>query len=102
MSSFRLQTTSLVVDLRLLKGFYHSPNLVGKPFPIHGNGFQVPWQVSQVKDHEICLTLQSRGPSRFQYSALLRYVLKLGLLHMKLEVTNEAEKALPYGLGFHP
>lgn len=79
-----------------------SPNLVGEPFPIHGNGFQVPWQVSQVKDHEICLTLQSRGPSRFQYSALLRYVLKLGLLHMKLEVTNEAEKALPYGLGFHP
>ena len=79
-----------------------SSNLVGEPFPIHGNGFQVPWQVSQVKDHEICLTLQSHGPSHFQYSAQLSYVLKLGSLQMELEVTNEAEEALPYGLGFHP
>ena len=79
-----------------------SPNLPEESFPIHGNGFQVPWQVSQVQNHEICLTLQSNGPSRFQYSAQLRYVLKLGLLQMELAVTNEAEEVLPYGLGFHP
>jgi aldose 1-epimerase len=79
-----------------------SPNLAGEPLPIHGNGFQVGWQVKNVLKDEICLSLQSAGPSRFRYSAQLNYVLEEGMLRIELEVGNKAEEVLPYGLGFHP
>ena len=79
-----------------------SPNLVGEPFPIHGNAFQEPWNIERVEENEVCLTLQSVGPSRFQYSAQLRYKLEEGILSMDLNVINQADETLPYGIGFHP
>ena len=79
-----------------------SPNLVGEPFPIHGNAFQEPWQIIRVAEDEVYLTLQSEGPSRFRYSAQLRYKLEEGILNMELDVINQAEETLPYGIGFHP
>ena len=79
-----------------------SPNIVGEPFPIHGNAFQEPWQIIRVAEDEVYLTLQSEGPSRFRYSAQLRYKLEEGILSMELDVINQAEETLPYGIGFHP
>ena len=79
-----------------------SPNLVGEPFPIHGNAFQEPWQIIRVVEDEVYLTLQSEGPSRFRYSAQLLYKLEEGILSMELDVINQAEETLPYGIGFHP
>ena len=79
-----------------------SPNLVGEPFPIHGNAFQEQWQIERVKENEVCLTLESEGPSRFRYSAQLRYKLEEGILSMELDVINQADETLPYGIGFHP
>ena len=79
-----------------------STNLVGEPFPIHGNAFQEPWQIIRVAEDEVYLTLQSEGPSRFRYSAQLRYKLEEGILSMELDVINQAEETLPYGIGFHP
>ena len=79
-----------------------SPNLVGEPFPIHGNAFQEPWQIIRVAEDEVYLTLQSEEPSRFRYSAQLHYKLEEGILSMELDVINQAEETLPYGIGFHP
>ena len=79
-----------------------SPNLVGEPFPIHGNAFQEPWQIKRVEGNEVCLTLQSEGPNRFRYSAQLHYKLEEGILSMDLDVINQAGETLPYGIGFHP
>jgi aldose 1-epimerase len=77
-------------------------NLVGELFPIHGNAFQEQWQIERAEEDKVSLTLQSEGPSRFRYSAQLRYKLEEGVLSMELAVINQADETLPYGIGFHP
>ena len=79
-----------------------APNLPGEACPIHGNGFQLPWHVTQRASEAVTLTVASNGPGPFRYEATLRYALAGGALTMRLDVTHCATEKLPYGLGFHP
>lgn len=78
------------------------PNLVGEPYPIHGNGFQHPWIVTQQTTSSVALSLHSLGPGPFHYNASVEYRLDAGLLSITLSVINRAPQRLPYGLGLHP
>lgn len=78
------------------------PNLPGEPFPIHGNGFQLPWRLDHRSETAAGLSLRSEGPSAFRYLAEVTYELEDGALTVTLRVANSANVALPFGLGIHP
>jgi aldose 1-epimerase len=86
------------------EGARHSldPNLPGEVCPIHGDGFQRPWQAVDVTGDraELCLLGGEIGP--FRHSAFVRYHLTQGSLETRLSVTNTGDLALPFGLGLHP
>jgi aldose 1-epimerase len=85
-------------------GVFHplQANFPPEPFPLHGNGWTCPWNVTEATASRALLELRSEGPAPFRYLARLTYELLPGELTMRLSVTNKAELALPFGLGFHP
>lgn len=86
------------------EGAFHplAPNLAGEPCPIHGNAWQAAWTPRRGSPTEALLSLASNGPGPFAYEAQVAYALTEGALTTRLTVTSRAERALPYGLGFHP
>src|SRR5262249_11836912 len=84
------------------KRYRLDPNLEGEPYPIHGNGFALPWDVVDRAPTTAVLSLDSNGPGPFRYAATLSYGVAEGALSMSLAVENTGEEALPFGLGFHP
>lgn len=90
-------------------GFTHAgrfhplePNLPDQALPLHGNGFQRPWQVIEHTPTAAELELISRGPGPFHYEARVRYALHDAALTVDLGVWHWGETPLPYGLGLHP
>lgn len=85
-------------------GMFHqiAPNLAGEKLPIHGSGFNAPWQVTAHNGHEVVLSLSGSTIGPFHFDAEARYRLEGLGLRMELSVTNRAGMALPYGIGFHP
>ena len=85
-------------------GRFHplAANFAGDPFPIHGNGWTSPWTVTAKHASRVVLELLSEGPGPYRYRGALDYALDPRGLSMRLAVTNRAEMALPFGLGFHP
>jgi galactose mutarotase-like enzyme len=83
-------------------GKFHppAPNIVGEPFPIHGNGFSNAWTVESQTASAVDLFLGSCGPGR--YSAHAAYGLLGGALTMRACAINRSDEPLPFGLGFHP
>ncbi len=79
-----------------------SPNVAGEPFPIHGNGFSLPWEVISATATSATLRLLSDGPGCFRYAAELTYSISSGQVTIDLEVRNTGSETLPFGLGFHP
>jgi len=86
------------------QGRFHplEPNVVGEPYPIHGNGFLSRWTVESATAVGAELSLSSDGPGPFRYAARVGYELHEGALTMRLAVANLADEPLPFGLGFHP
>jgi aldose 1-epimerase len=84
------------------KRYRLDPNLEGEPYPIHGNGFAMPWQLLEMSGSTARLCLTSAGPGPFRYIATLSYGVAKGVLTMSLAVENASDEALPFGLGFHP
>ena len=84
------------------KRYRLDPNLAGEPYPIHGNGFSLPWEVVEHRQGSTILRLDSAGPGPFRYSATLSYGVADGALTMSLAAKNTGDLALPFGLGFHP
>lgn len=86
------------------QGRFHplSPNFAGEKYPLHGNGLQVAWTVLHHSATAITLELRSKPIGPFDYVASVSYELHDGSLTMALAVENQAERSLPYGLGFHP
>jgi aldose 1-epimerase len=84
-------------------GRFHpiAPNREGDPLPIHGEGWQFPWQVEQASDSEATLVLERRG-TPFSFDARIRYALVGQALEVSLGVTNRGQQRLPFGLGLHP
>lgn len=77
-------------------------NLAGEPLPIHGDGWQRPWQVEVRKADELHLSLRSMEQPPFDYRAELIYRLEGESLAVTLAVTHLGEVPAPYGLGLHP
>jgi aldose 1-epimerase len=78
------------------------PNLEGDIYPIHGDGFQKPWEAELISANIIELTLADGAIGPFSYCAVQRLELSEGHLHMALSVINTGDTALPFGCGFHP
>ncbi len=76
-------------------------NLDGQDFPIHGDGFQRPWEVGAASATELRLRLDTGGIGPFRYAATLDYRLEDGALISELTLTNRGPR-LPFGGGFHP
>jgi aldose 1-epimerase len=88
----------------MFEGRYYpvKPNVANQPFAIHGDGFSSAWTVTQLQSTKVQMTLESSALAAFVYTAQLSYELKSGALCMTLAVTNCADEAAPYGVGFHP
>jgi aldose 1-epimerase len=84
-------------------GRFHplAPNL-DEPLPLHGNGFQCAWETMSSGPTYAEFGLRSAGPGPYLYEARARYSLSPDRLRMDLSITNWADLALPFGLGFHP
>ena len=76
-------------------------NLPGEPFPIHGDAFQVPWQVDELTADSATLVVQA-GQGPYRYDARVTYRLAADGLQANVLITNRAAITLPYGGGFHP
>lgn len=70
---------------------------------IHGFGWQSAWRVEeQSAGHTVLVHRRSAGPDPYRY--LARQEIRLGAdgMTVTLTLTNEADQALPFGMGLHP
>jgi aldose 1-epimerase len=79
-----------------------APNREGDPYPIHGEGWLLPWQIDVQTGTALSLRLDRTGGAPFAYLARLEYALRGATLEVTLEVTNAGACAMPFGLGLHP
>lgn len=94
---------------RISGGFDHdgirydlAPNLPGEPYPIHGDAFQRPWQVTEASASRARLILGDGSFGPFRYLASVEYRLSDSGMHIVLDLTSTSAVALPFGAGFHP
>jgi aldose 1-epimerase len=77
---------------------------VSSPHPLHGIGWQRPWQVMETSATRAVLTLQvppsAAWPWRF--SARQEFTLTEARLEVGISLTNEDGAAMPAGIGHHP
>lgn len=78
------------------------PNRAGDSYPIHGDGWLLPWQVVQQDATSVSLLLEHTGSAPFSFVATMDYVLRDASLVITLGVRNSGARALPFGLGLHP
>jgi aldose 1-epimerase len=87
-------------------GVFHSmtPNRVGEPYPIHGDGWLQPWTLTQPDQDTMVMTLVSRrfAGNPYDYEATQTFRLLPGGLDQTVSVTHKGATPLPYGLGLHP
>ncbi|SHG64089.1 aldose 1-epimerase [Massilia sp. CF038] len=79
-----------------------APNRPGEAYPIHGEGFQHSWTVTERDDSFVQLQLDRSSGKPFAYRAHLRYILRGKTLEVELAVRNCGAAVLPFGLGLHP
>jgi len=88
------------------EGVFHpiAPNHDGERYPIHGDGWQQPWQARREGENRVVLTLESDrfAGNPYRYRAEQRFILRDGGLDQTLSVTHRGARSLPYGLGLHP
>jgi len=70
---------------------------------IHGFGWQSAWEVEDLTGRSVVLVhRRTEGSDPYRYSARQEIRLDADGMSVALSVTNEAERALPYGMGLHP
>lgn len=77
-------------------------NCEDEPWPIHGSGWQFPWQVEVHEACELRLSLRQRAANAYCYDAALKYAVHDDTLRVDLAVTNVGSTTMPFGLGLHP
>jgi aldose 1-epimerase len=85
--------------------FHHiTPNAAGMPYPIHGDAWQQPWQVTQQDAASLDMTLESNqcNGNPHHYRAVQTFKLVDGGMEQSLTITHLGDAPLPYGLGLHP
>ena len=70
--------------------------------PLHGDGWQSPWNIVERTPTRAALRLRSRKIRPFDYESNLEYRLDGAELRVRLSIRNCAERPLPYGMGLHP
>ncbi len=79
-----------------------APNRAGDPFPMHGQGWLLPWRVCEHTPLRAVLALDCGSGAPFCYHAQITYALGEHGLTVTLDVRNTGQVALPFGLGLHP
>ncbi|NVP58674.1 aldose 1-epimerase [Mycoplana rhizolycopersici] len=71
---------------------------------LHGEGWQADWAVEQQTARLLELSFQNAANriTPYNYAATQRFVLQDDGIELTLSVTNKGERALPFGLGWHP
>ena len=70
---------------------------------IHGFGWQSAWQVEeQSAGHTVLVHRRADGPDPYRYLARQEISLGEDGMTVTLVLTNEADLALPFGMGLHP
>lgn len=77
-------------------------NMPPDPYPIHGDGWQRPWELVEQSAARLVLVLTSDQLAPFDYRAELSYALAGPAMTMRLAVEHHGEVPVAYGLGFHP
>ncbi|WP_427914399.1 aldose 1-epimerase [Ramlibacter sp. MMS24-I3-19] len=74
------------------------------PHPLHGIGWQRPWQVVSSRDDEVVLALRVEAGPAWPWSFSARQVIRLTpqRLQVQIELRNEDTAAMPAGIGHHP
>lgn len=81
-----------------------SPNFPGSlPHPLHGFGWQSPWQVLWQTDRALSIEhAHHAGEWPWEYKAQQNFTLGDNGLTIELSVRNDSDDPMPVGLGFHP
>lgn len=79
-----------------------APNRDGDPYPMHGEGWLLPWEVVRQSGTEAVLELDRSAGETFAFRARMTYRLDGSALIVTLEAVNAGALALPFGLGLHP
>ena len=74
------------------------------PHPLHGIGWQLPWQVETANHDEVQLALRVPASAAWpwRFSSRQRYRLDESRLAVEISITNEDDAAMPAGIGHHP
>ena len=72
------------------------------PFPLHGDGWSSPWEVTARDARSVTLRLRSRAIPPFDYEATQIIALNGAALDITLRLKHLGSFPLPYGLGHHP
>ena len=74
------------------------------PHPLHGIGWQRPWQVVSSRDDEAVLALRVEAGPAWPWAFSARQVIRLTpqRLHVQVELRNDDAAAMPAGIGHHP
>jgi aldose 1-epimerase len=85
------------------QSFTLEANLAGQPHPIHGYGWQRPWQVRVLE--RTCALLEYRHEADewpFTFVARQYFELDKQGLSVLLSLENLSRESMPYSLGIHP
>lgn len=70
---------------------------------IHGFGWQSSWDVLRYdRSHTVLEHRRNDGPDPYRYRARQEIALDEAGMTIRLLITNQAETALPFGIGHHP
>lgn len=79
------------------------PNMAGDPSPLHGDGWQAPWEIThQSSDEAELLYRHAPGEWPWAYEARQHFRLDDQGLDLCLSCRNLADEVMPCGLGQHP
>lgn len=78
-------------------------NFPPEPHAIHGQGWQLPWEVRHRDERFAELACRHRVPATpLDYEARQTFRLEEAALEIELEVENTGDRPMPAGLGLHP
>ena len=81
-----------------------APNHPSEHFPIHGDGWLAPWDVTSADGARTTLTYAHEGArgTPYPYRATLGFALSQSALRVEVAVRNTGPQAVPVGVGLHP
>lgn len=85
------------------KTYEFTPNSAD-PLYIHGDGWKRIWDKKHQSENALTLAFHHQADDKnpYDYTAEQQFVLEAGRFKLVLSVTNQGDRALPFGLGWHP